>query len=308
MEDFEYSKMMRFDDIRQSKAWGNYLSQLGWKIYFTSNEVLIAVRKLGFTSVIKIQRPRSLVKKDLEEIDEIVKKEKPMFIKMEAFFDQDLSIFKPAGYLASENPLSVPSTLYIDLTHPEEKLWKDVSHSAKYSIHRAERENTKIEFISNPTDAQLTEFYKMHLQTARRKSFYTISYKEVEARVRSFGDYSYLALAYNSSGNLVSERLYLAYKDMVLYSLGGTAEDMHKEKGGYLLVWKSFLYLKNLGYKILDQEGVMDKRFVSFTKRWKGFSDFKEKFGGEIIKFPAPFIKYPNPWMHTVAQVLPGAF
>jgi len=60
-------------------------------------------------------------------------------------------------------------------------------------------------------------------------------------------------------------------------------------------MWESILYFKKIAYKYIDLEGVDDERFPSFTKNWGGFTHFKEKFGGTILKLPPPYIKYYSP-------------
>jgi len=300
--------MKQFQDIRQSENWGRYLTSLGWKIKDTPGGVMAAIRNLGVGSFIKIQRPHLLSDLDIKEIDELCKNERPLFIKIEPWMSQDEEVLKRNGYEACLIPLSVPSTMYIDLEKTGAELWNNVSHSGKYSINRANREGAEVEFFQNPEEEKLRIFYLMHRKTAKKHGFYTISFKEVLSRSRSFANESYLVLAYDGKNNIASGKLFLGYKDMVIYSMGATSKIGRGDKVGYKLLWESILYFKRLGYKILDLEGVSDKRFPFLTGKWGGFSYFKEKFGGEVIRFPPPYIKYPNLFFRFVGKLFPGAF
>ena len=300
--------MSMFQDIRQSDSWAKYLTSVGWKTIRTSSGILIAVKKVFFFSLIKIQKPESVSKEDLGEIESICKKERYFLIKFEPFVGQDERLLVNAGYSRSNTPLSVTSTMYIDLEKDEKELWDKLSHSARYSINRSRREGSKVRYYENPTEDALRNFYKVFLETAKRQKFYQLPFSEVLSRSRSFGRRSYLVLAYDKSGEICSGKLFLANKELVLYSLGGTSEAARKTKIGYELLWQSILYLKGLGYKALDLEGMDDKRFPFFTSSWGGFSYFKEKFGGTIVRFPPPYVKFSVKFFSYLNRLAPLPF
>ena len=70
-------------------------------------------------------------------------------------------------------------------------------------------------------------------------------------------------------------------------------------------MWEAILHLKDSGYDWLDLEGVDDDRFPAFTRDWGGFSYFKEKFGGKVVRYPMPQIKYLNPVLRILSKVMP---
>jgi len=288
-------KMRPEIDIRQSDKWGKYLESVGWESHRTSGEINIYFRRSFIGTMIKIQKPSVITDADLDEIETFCKKLKPLFIKIEPFIGQDVSVLEKKGYVFSEEPLTPPSTIYIDLTKSEEELWDNISHSGKYSIKRAQREGTVTRFYQNPPMEKLLLYFEMVKNTGRRKHFYIQPIHHHNTRVKIFGKDCHLVLSFNREGELLSGKFYLCFGDMVLYSTGGTSEKGLKTKAGYELLWKSILYFKGLGYKVLDLEGRDDVRFAQATKYWGGFTHFKEKFGGENIEFPHPYIKYFNP-------------
>ncbi|MBW6441853.1 aminoacyltransferase [Patescibacteria group bacterium] len=284
-------------DIRQSDKWGKYLEFIGWKTHRTSSGIHIYYNTTFLGMVVKIQKPLVIKDEDISEIEDFCKGLKLLFIKIEPFIGQDTSVLENRGYIKSSEPLTPPSTIYIDLTKSEEDLWKSISHSGKYSIRRAQREGTVLRFYQNPPKEKFPDYYDMTKRTATRKRFYIRPIGDTESKVKAFGKECHLVLAYDTKGDLLSGKLYLCHNDMVLYSTGGTSDCGLKTKAGYELLWKSMLYFKGLGYKVFDLEGRDDPRFSSVTKNWGGFSHFKEKFGGTDIEFPYPYIKYFSPFL-----------
>mgnify|MGYP000844266365 FL=1 len=302
METFKYIKMKPDVDIRQSDKWAQYLENMGWKYHRTSRGINICYRKTFFGSVVKIQKPVSITDSDIEEIERFCKGYKPIFIKIEPFIGQDISVLEKRGYKPSSEPLTPPSTSYIDLTKSEEELWKNISRSGRYSIRKAEKANTITRFYQNPPEEKLNLYFEIVRETGRRKHFYVQPIKDLKNKVKVFGKDSHLALSFDQNGNLLSGKFFLCFDDMVLYSTAGTSEMGLKTEAGYELLWRSILYFKGLGYKILDLEGIYDPRFEQVTKNWGGFSLFKEKFGGEKIEFPCPYIKYFSPFFKILSK------
>jgi lipid II:glycine glycyltransferase (peptidoglycan interpeptide bridge formation enzyme) len=289
-------------DIRQSDNWADYLKMYKWTSHRTKCGASIYVIKSFLGTFVKIQRPNPLTKEDFDEIEDYCRSQKALFIKIEPFTGQDVMLLEDRGYVKSNAPMSPPSTYYIDLTKSEEELWNNISHGGKYSIKRAQREGTVLRFYQNPIKDKLEAYFEMVKKTGRRKHFYVQPYKDMLIKIKLWGKECHLVLAYDKKGNLLSGKFYLCHKDMVLYSTGGTSELGLKSKAGYELLWKSFLYFKGLGYKVLDLEGKDDKRFEFATKTWGGFSHFKEKFGGEPVEFPDPYIKYLSPVLRFVSK------
>lgn len=295
--------LQNFTDIRQSEIWAKYLESMGWRSYKTSRNINIEILHTKIGGMVKIQRPPVMSELDLIEIESICKKYKSLFIKIEVNENQDMEVFAKYGYVQSLFPLSPTSTVYIDLEKTTDELWANVHSGAKYKINRAKREGAKVLFYQNPPEDKLRLYYDEILkQTGMRKGFYVQPFADLMLRSKLSGDEFYLCMAYDSANNLCGGKIYMGYKDMVLYLHGGTTKAGLANNIGYLILWESFLYLKEKGYKILDLEGRDDKRYPTFTKNWEGFSHFKEKFGGVNIEFPVPQIKFLNPILKFLAK------
>ncbi len=296
---------MKLESYRQSETWFEYLKILGWKYEETKSGIKIALLKSPLGVVTKIQRPKKFTENDLQEIENICKKYKALFIKIEPIDAENETILKQHGFVQSQHPLCPPSTSIINLKETEKELWNKISHSGKYSINRSTREGSVVKFLKKPSEKQTSDFYKLVVETSKRGRFYIDPLKEVLYKAKIYGDDFHVGYVENGAGELMSVKFFLAYKKSITFITGGTAAKARKGKWGYALLWESILYFKKLGFEYMDLEGVDDSRFPTFTRNWGGFSHFKEKFGGEIVRFPPPYIKFLNPAFIFLSKIMP---
>lgn len=299
LSEYDFSKII---DIRQTPQWGTFLESLKWESHFVEN-ILVMTRSLGIGSAVKIQHPTRVTSQNLIDIEILCKKKNALFIKLEPFLGQDIKLITDAGYVESPYPQCVPSTMYLNLAKSQDELWGGISHSGKYAINRGKREGAEVTFITNPFGtAELKQFYDLCRETGKLRKFYVPPFSELASKAKAFGNDAILGLVHNTQKQLISGKFYVGAGDMVLYVVGGTSSVGRSERGGFNLMWESMLYLKERGYKILDLEGVDDPRYPIFTKNWGGFSHFKEKFGGDIVRFDPPMIKYLSPVFKLLAR------
>jgi lipid II:glycine glycyltransferase (peptidoglycan interpeptide bridge formation enzyme) len=291
---------IKIADLRQSPNWGKYLAWMGWESFATKNGINVEIMPTKIGGFAKVQRPAAFSKEDLEEIERICRGNKALFVKIEPYVDQDISLLENAGFKLSLSPLAPPSTIYLDLSLDKETLWRNISKSGRYSIRHSE---DKIAFHKNPSEGLLKQFYNIARETAKKQGFMLQSFNDLKKKTEIFGDDSFLALGYDKEGSLTGGKFFLGYKDAVWYVHAGTNEQGRQSDSGHKMMWESILYFKGLGYKVMDMDGINDQRFPMFTKKWGGFSFFKEKFGGEVIRFPFSYIKYFS-WLFRVIDRL----
>lgn len=279
--------------IKQSKHWEQYFNSIGWKSFRTIKDILIVYRNTPFGNLAKVQRPVILNKNDLLEIDKKCIENNISFLKIELNEEQNLNILEEFGFIKSNSPLSPTSTIYINLELSEKNLWNNLTKSGKYGVNRGYRDGSKVEFIKNPSDKDLITYFKdIQHYTSKDKGFKTLTLKELLLVTKSFNKHTYISIGYDIYGNISGGKFYLINKDTVFYLTGGTTKLGKHTRVGFVQMWESIKFFKNLGYKKLDLDGIYDNRFHNFTKSWIGFTDFKKKFGGEVIKYPHPYNKY----------------
>jgi len=82
----------------------------------------------------------------------------------------------------------------------------------------------------------------------------------------------------------------LKTKDTANYYHTWTSKHGRVSGAHYKLVWDSILQAKKEGLMFYDFEGIYDSRWPQ--KKWKGFTEFKKKFGGEVVQFPGSYFRW----------------
>ncbi|MCA9308262.1 MAG: peptidoglycan bridge formation glycyltransferase FemA/FemB family protein [Patescibacteria group bacterium] len=294
-------------DVRQSQAWAEYLKYLDWKVAEVDG-IHFATYKYAGISFTKLQRPTSLNKEQLEEIINVSKTHGSTILKVEPNVNQDVSMWEELKFKSSVTPLLPTKTMLIDLKESQENLWAKISKSFKYSINRGYREGTKLVCIANPKKEDLVKFHEILKETATSKKLQIEPLEQLITLCNIFKNNVYLTMTYSKENKQPTAGcLLIANQSNVWIMHGATSDFGRKTKDGYVLYWETILYLKKLGYKYLDLEGLLDERIQNTTKNWGGFSHFKERLGGEVIYYPLPYIKYKSKLLNFLADKVPTA-
>lgn len=289
-------------DIRQSQNWADYLNYWGWNSYKTENNTNIEILHKFRSNTAKVQRPNDLNEEELNKIESICKEIKCFQLKIEPKLEQDALLLEDTGYLKSNTPLTPSRTIFIDLIKKEQALWKDVSSGGKYSINNAKKNNMKLKFSIFPKKQEANAFHEIYRKSAKHNKTYAFPVDAILQEIGIFKEQSYIGFAKDQEDNLHSTALFLGHGNTIWYLHGGTTKHGRKSNAGHLLIWESIIYFKKHGYTVFDMEGIYDPRFHKHTKKWKGFTQFKQSFGGEVISFPPPYFKFFNRPLHKLAK------
>ncbi len=280
-------------DIRQSHEWGNYLSSIKWKIQKIGS-IQIFIRPLPFFgSIIKIQHPQNPI--PFKKIDEVAKKNKALFVLLEPegknFDDQK---FIKHGFLKSKTSLTHTATIYIDLEKTTGEIFSSFSENARRNIKKAQKNNLEVKIVdlkNEKNDSEFKKFYSLLSNLTHLKKFYVPGYGEFYKKMLAFKKSSVILFAY--SDNIPAAAVWLGLLgDRVVYMNTGITEKGYALLANYLLVWESILYGKKNEFPMFDFEGIYDPKFPMWRKSWQNFSEFKTRFHGKVIEYPAPQIKY----------------
>lgn len=283
--------------IKQSESWKKYMELLGWECFEPVQGIKMYTYFFPFrlASMIKIPKPKNFNVDDLKIIENQAKKNRALFIKIEPHQFQETDFLLKNGYSQTSMSYSAPATLLIDLTRSEDELWDSLSKSGKYGVRRARREGSIVKIYVAPDKEKIAEFHKIYLETGKNGKFFVRNITDLTYKSEAFGKKSYLLLGYDKKNILSGGKHFIADDNTVFYVDGATSDYGRHNRVGFELTWRSIVYFKNLGYKIMDLEGMFDERFYEETKDWKGFTEFKLKFGAESLRFPKPWVKFLNP-------------
>lgn len=289
-------------DIRQTLKYSCFLKFFKWDYLHPSTGVYYFIRRLPIVgSIIKIEKidPSKI---DFAAIDQLAKKEKTIFVKIEpkttiAQEPEMIKIFSAAGYEKDFWPLSPTSTRVIDLTQTQEEILAGFKPKFRYNLKIANRNKLTVKIIFGDkliNSAILAKFSEVFNLRASEIKSGNHSLTELEYLTKSFG--RKLALLWTEkNGQMIAGEMILFTNKAAHYWHNGSTCEARKLFAPTLLVAEAVFLAKKMGCRVFDFEGTYDERFINQTRHWQGFTKFKAGFGGEEIKICAPFIKYYNP-------------
>jgi peptidoglycan pentaglycine glycine transferase (the first glycine) len=291
-----------FLPVQQSLEWGKFQEELDVKSFHIgvkSEGELIAyvqgfIRKLRF-GFIKIEIPRQVLDSRfqvleienllLDEIQKIAKENNAVFIRFE--FQKDCVLYSENLQLKIAKEENFPlATLRIDLAKSEEEILAQMKSKGRYNIRVAKKHGVEI-IESNDVVA----FFEILQKTTERDGFASHSQDYYEKMLRSLGKNAKLLLA-KKDEKIIAGILLTFVGDTAIYYYGASDHEFRKLMAPYLLQWHGIQLAKKRGCRFYDFLGIAEvsgSRFhvLGSTKhRLAGVSDFKFKFGGEVVQYP----------------------
>lgn len=283
-------------DLRQTPLYAKYMQSLGWSVQVTPLHKSVTSKGNGnyfylkriplLGNVAKLQRPDGKI--NLNEIKHLIDK-----YRISAFYiEPSAPIGKEsakAGFKNAKSSFLPAKTIHIDLTQPERQLLKEMKPKTRYNIRLSQRKGVVVKESDD-----VNAFINLWKSSARSRLALPQS-KEISALWNAFGKNAHLFLAYHNS-QLLSGLLIACSPDTGFYMYAASNKDGKKFFAPTLLAWESIKLAKKNRCKTFDFEGIYDSRYSS-TKSWRGFTKFKEGFGGKIVEFPKTLVYHNNPFL-----------
>lgn len=272
-------------DIRQSPQYASFMTDLGWKVEKVGrwNAFVKYFPLIG--SYIKIQKIQPPI--PFREIESL--KEKYKIIKLQISPDSIESNkkiynqFLDNKFKIDYSPNIPTRTIHISLTNSEKVLFSNLS-SAK---RRAVRKGLKNEIIIKQS-TDINSFINI-----RKKQNFPLGFLLIPEMKKLWKHFypknAALLIAYNEQKQPLAGILLLFYKKTSYYWYASSTNLGKKLSASSLLVWEAIKLAKEKKFDIFDFEGIYDERFEGATKSWRGFTKFKEGFGGKILTYSGSF-------------------
>ncbi|MGE5431595.1 MAG: lipid II:glycine glycyltransferase FemX [Syntrophomonadaceae bacterium] len=173
--------------------------------------------------------------------------------------------------------------IIINLTLPEEKLWKNVHPKRKNEIRRAQKENLKFSAESSP--AILKESYNIISRVYQNAGLPLLPFSYFTGLMESLNNnHKFILYSVKYNGMIIGCMFALAFKNTIYDFYSGALSSYYSKYPNDLLPWDVFLWAKENGYKIFDFGGA-GKPEIPY-----GVREYKKKFGGDIVNY-GRFIK-----------------
>ncbi len=275
---------------------------MGWVTIDAGKGGLLRYRNLPFGAIVKIQRPPHPIQ--LKDLETKAKETRPLFIKLEPLDESQLPEMGKIGYRRDNWPLLASKTVVIDLTPDQEEITKRYSKDTRQSLRKAAEvikvEATNCAPYSPILEEKLSQLYSLQQQSSKRHRFYLPPLRDLRREAKAFGQQAWVFLARNKEGVALAGAFISCSPDTAFYRHAAAGKEGLKTYAAYAVLNKVIQTMKKEGYQKLDLEGIFDERFPESTTRWKGFTVYKKKWGGEIVTYPGSFTKTFNPVLRLI--------
>jgi len=170
----------------------------------------------------------------------------------------------------------------IDLSKPDQALWRDVSETARHAIRRAKDAGITVEEGAWPE--MVDEYYSVHVETYTRTGVapHPKAYFEGIARAMWPLRHSILWVARDHHGQAVAFQNTLWFREGAYYHTACSTQTALDSGANYLLFWHALLAAKVAGIRWYDCGEIAPGEI---TGKRLGLTIFKSKFGGEPHRF-----------------------
>ncbi len=271
-------------EIQQSAPYAAYIRSLQW-IVETVDGAYIYIKPFpvigGFA---KIQRVTTLP--PIDKLIPILTRHhvRTLAIEPDASLSQRaLNTWRgslPNFLRINTDPFLPTKTIRVDLTPTESGMFRSFTEAKRRAVRRAQKYGIVIR-ESRDIDALI----RVKNKSAGFMGFITTS--GVRELWRALPENAKtIALAYTPDEELVGGVLLIFWDHIAYYWIAGAVLKGKKMFAPTLLVWESFILSKQHHCRVFDFVGVWDERNPSKNHEWKGFTKFKEGFGGTPMYYP----------------------
>ena len=272
-------------DIRQSPQFARFMTDLGWEKNIISSNYIYLRKFFPFGYFAKIPRPKNLF--PVSQLISFKKKNRIFRLKVAPFiqdsgekYENLRNDFLNNGFVIENSPFNPTTTIQFDLSTPIDEIFNNFSEAKRRGVRRA----LKNEIIVRRSE-DINTFIKI-----RKKQYAPMGFLFVSEMKKIWSNFypnnATLLIAYQRNGKEALAGILLLYYDKIAYYWFASAYEKGKKLfAPTLLVYESLKAAKAQGSSIFDFEGICDERFPKASESWKGFTKFKEGFGGEKIVY-----------------------
>jgi len=305
-------------NIRQSPLYAKFMRAINWQVERIDNTNVFIKKFPLLPAVAKIQRPNFLPNEI--KLKQLMHKYHLRSISVEPSSQLKIENLK---FKILADPYIHTKTIHIDLTTSETEIFNRFTEAKRRGVRRAQKNGVQVE-ISDNIDAFIklknraagfflgfmtTRGFTKPLWNTFNPKYAKVLLAYIDTRhcedpptggdeAISKADKSEIAAAtmwphndnQERSNQYIAGILLLWYDNTAYYWMAAANREGKKSFAPTLLAWEALKFAKKQGCAIFDFEGVFDERFTTQSPAWKGFSKFKEGFGGKSVYYPEPFL------------------
>lgn len=185
-------------------------------------------------------------------------------------------------------------TIILDLGKSEEELLKNMHPKGRYNIKVAQKHEVSVSVTVKDEDFQ--EYLNLMFKgTAARQKIYSHGenyHRQLWDSLKN--NMAYLFVAKYREKILVADIIF-GFKDTLYYAYGASALEHKEVMAPTLLLWEIIKWGKKNNFKFFDLWG---------AEEGKGFTRFKEQFGGEVTELPGTYDLFINKFLYLCFRIV----
>jgi lipid II:glycine glycyltransferase (peptidoglycan interpeptide bridge formation enzyme) len=213
----------------------------------------------------------------LERIVDDARKEKCMEVYWSPFGNWQLAI---GNWQSSHRSIYPTATRILDLALTEEELLQQMHPKGRYNIKVAEKAgvNTRMGSVD-----EIDVFYELLQSTGNRDGFTILPQSRYQAFLECHA-HSFLLIAEHDK-KPIAGLIGVKWNTQGIYYYGASDHSSRALMAPYGLQWEAMKHCKAQGCTSYDLLGISPPDAGAHDS-WSGISDFKRKFGGEVVSYP----------------------
>lgn len=271
-------------EIQQSTYYASYIRSLGWIVHKLDGSYIFIKPFPFIGGLAKIQRVNRLP--SIHSLLPILRTYHIRTLAIEPDSSVSQKVFtnwchRASRHIRLNKDSFIPTkTIRVKLMLPEHDLFSRLSEAKRRAVRRAQKNGVTV-IASDDIDTLI----RLKNRSAGFLGFITT------AGVRNLWNIlpqknRKVLLALDRDKNPIAGILLLFWSRVAYYWIAGALPQGKKMFAPTLLVWEALKQSKLHNCTSLDFIGVWDDRHPDKNHEWKGFTKFKEGFGGEILYYP----------------------
>lgn len=279
-------------ELQQSDRYARYVTSLGWQVT-TVDGVNVFHRKIPFIGAIaKIQRPAHLPY--IPRLVPFIRAHGVTKLSVEPRAEEDTETFTSymrslSTYVSLYTTHFLPTkTIKVGLSGSEEDVFGRMSQAKRRAVRRARTLGVTVAESSDISDL-------IAAKTRAAGAFGGITtYGADSLWAQLAPEHAAILLAScpvrgifgGTNIHVVGGVFLIFWQTTAFYWIAGATHEGKKRFAPTMLVWECMRLAKRRGMRNLDFLGVWDERLPNENLSWKGFTRFKEGFGGKTVYYP----------------------
>jgi lipid II:glycine glycyltransferase (peptidoglycan interpeptide bridge formation enzyme) len=195
-------------------------------------------------------------------------------------------------------------TFLLDLTLPEEVLFKNLNSKTRYNTRLAQKKGVQI--VEDSSQSGLDIYLKILSETTSRQGFYAHSpdyFQKMWDQLGSFGAMRIFNAVYQQK--VLVSWIVFVFKDTLYYPYGASVREHREVMASNLMMWEVIRFGKQVGCTKFDMWGSLGPE-PDPKNPWAGFHRFKEGYGGTLMEFVGTYDLVLSPALYSIFRKLDG--